>query len=113
MQAPTVTFSPTPFHPNLFIDGRCCLSLLLEEGHHNGRDGLSFWTPTISISAVLMALQQFLEFPNADSVASQEACDLYKRSKSQFEARVRREAATYADRLAATPVPTRASCSKA
>jgi ubiquitin-protein ligase len=104
---PKVTFSPVVFHPNLFTDGRCCLSLLLEEGHHGGRDGLSFWTPTISIATIISALQQFLEKPNPESIASQEACDLYKRSKVAFRERVKREADSYKDRLAGTPVPPR------
>jgi len=78
-----------------------CLSLLLTEGHHGGRDGKSHWTPTISIAQIMTALSQWLEEPNPESVAHAAAAAALTASRAGWEAQVRREAAGYAAKLAA------------
>jgi ubiquitin-conjugating enzyme E2 I len=45
------------FHPNVFSNGRVCLSLLNED-----------WTPSITIKSLLVGLQELLCNPNAEHV---------------------------------------------
>lgn len=85
--------------PALVCAGKCCLSILLEEGHHSGRDGLSFWTPALTIRHIMLGLQQFLEEPNPQSVANEEACTLLRQSRAKYEEKVRQEAKGYAKKL--------------
>lgn len=93
---PACRFWPALFHPNNWPDGRVCMSLLLDEGHHAGRDGKSHWAPTISIAQIMTALAQWLEEPNPASVAHEPAATALVASRAGWEAAVRREAAGYA-----------------
>ena len=99
---PTANFTPPIFHTNVFPnDGRVCLSILLEPGHHKGAVK-SHWTPTTTVREVLAGLQELLDAPNPESVASAEACELLRtKGKAAYEARVKKEAAAYAAKKAA------------
>ena len=97
LKAPAVSFTPPIFHTNVFKDGRVCLSLLLEKGHHS--DALvkhsGHWQPSLTISDLLTAMTTFLDEPNPQSIANDEACALLKRSKPAYEAEVRKRMQTY------------------
>lgn len=70
--APEVYFTPPIFHTNCFpSDGRVCLSLLLQEGHHKGAGHHGFWQASLRLAEILKALQVYLDEPNPKSVVSQ------------------------------------------
>jgi ubiquitin-protein ligase len=49
------------FHPNVYVDGGVCMSIINPEGssHAYGKGGT--WKPTMNIKQVLLALQMFLD----------------------------------------------------
>ena len=67
---PEVSFLPPIFHTNCFNDGRVCLSLLLQQGHHPGAGHKGFWQATLRLGDILRALQTYLEEPNPQSIVS-------------------------------------------
>jgi ubiquitin-protein ligase len=67
---PEVSFLPPIFHTNCFSDGRVCLSLLLQQGHHPGAGHKGFWQATLRLGDILRALQTYLEEPNPESIVS-------------------------------------------
>ena len=54
-------FKKPLFHPNVYLDGGVCLSIINPEGstHAYGKGGT--WTPALTIKQVMMALQIFLD----------------------------------------------------
>ncbi len=97
LKAPAVSFTPPIFHTNVFKDGRVCLSLLLEKGHHADavEKHCGHWVPSLTISDLLTAMTTFLDEPNPQSIANDDACALLKRSKHAYEAEVRKRMAAY------------------
>lgn len=67
---PEVSFLPPIFHTNCFPDGRVCLSLLLQQGHHPGAGHKGFWQATLRLGDILRALQTYLDEPNPQSIVS-------------------------------------------
>lgn len=60
---PGVAFDPPIFHTNVFPDGRVCLSLLLEHGHHSDAATAhhGYWQASRSFSDIIRALSIFLD----------------------------------------------------
>ena len=58
LKAPVVRFAPAIFHTNVFPDGRVCLSLLLEKGHHAdaATKHVGHWQPSLTIANLLIAM---------------------------------------------------------
>ena len=67
----------TRFHPNMYIDGKCCLSIL---GTWNGPP----WASTMRISTILVTLQSLLDNdplrhePGFTSSTKDDVCKMYK-----------------------------------
>lgn len=57
-------FVPPLFHPNVFKDGKVCISLLHKDDEEFG------WKPSISVSEILIGIQHLLSNPNWNSVAN-------------------------------------------
>ena len=83
---PLVKFKPVIFHPN--ISGRICfhpkISSMLDESRS--------WRPTITITQILLGIQDLLNNPNNDDPAQREPHQMLRRSKLEYETRVRIEA---------------------
>lgn len=78
--APPICALPAGFfHPNVFPNGRICLSILNESYD---------WKPTISIKQILVGIQDLLDNPNKDSPAQFEANDLFVKKPSVYQKRV-------------------------
>ena len=79
--APLVSFTPPIFHPNVFPNGKVCLSIIGSQ-----------WVPGVSVRQILVGLQDLLDTPNADDPANGEANQVYKRSRAAYKKRVQAEA---------------------
>lgn len=73
---PKCKFSPPLFHPNVFPSGTICLSILDED---------KGWKPAITIKQILLGVQDLLDSPNAEDPAQQEAFELFRKDKAQYE----------------------------
>ena len=94
---PKVKFLPIDgqpiFHPNVYTDGGVCMSIINPEGstHHYGSGGT--WTPTLSIKAVLLALQSFLDEATSRASGREEAYRLFNNNKPEYDKRVKQQVA--------------------
>ncbi|XP_014777917.2 ubiquitin-conjugating enzyme E2-17 kDa [Octopus bimaculoides] len=74
---PTVRFISKMFHPNIYADGSICLDILQNR-----------WSPTYDVSSILTSIQSLLHDPNPDSPANNEAAQLYKENRREYEKKV-------------------------
>jgi ubiquitin-conjugating enzyme E2 I len=76
------------FHPNVYMDGRVCLSIINPENstHAYGKGGT--WCPSITIKQVLLALQIFLDEPTSFAAGRQEPYKLYVSNFEEYKKRV-------------------------
>ena len=61
-KAPQVKFSPPLYHPNVYMSGQICLSILEQD-----------WKASITIKQILCGIQELLDNPNKLSPAQQTA----------------------------------------
>ncbi|VDO46195.1 unnamed protein product [Haemonchus placei] len=82
---PVCKFDPPVYHPNVYYSGRICLSILNEE---------LGWKSSISLREILIGIQDFLDDPNPEDPAQDDAYLAYVRNRAAYEERVRRDAQT-------------------
>ncbi|XGW33480.1 hypothetical protein V3C99_017697 [Haemonchus contortus] len=82
---PICKFDPPVYHPNVSYTGRICLSILYED---------QGWKPAISLKEVLIGIHDFLDDPNPNDPAQDDASLVYVRNRAAYEERVRRDART-------------------
>lgn len=70
---PSVKFISKCFHPNVYRDGKICLSTLQ-----------SGWSPINKLTTVLISIQSLLDDPNISSPANLDASIAFKLGKEQF-----------------------------
>ncbi|CAD6501208.1 BgTH12-01462 [Blumeria graminis f. sp. triticale] len=90
---PTLTFrNPIPFHPNIYADGRLCISIL----HAPGEDQYGYesaaerWSPVQTPETILLSVISLLHSPNDESPANVEAARLWRLEKSSGDKEFRK-----------------------
>ncbi|CAG8983282.1 hypothetical protein HYALB_00002719 [Hymenoscyphus albidus] len=96
LNPPTLTFKEhIPFHPNIYPDGRLCISIL----HQPGDDQYGYehaserWNPTQTPETILLSTISLLHSPNDESPANVEAAKLWRAEKDgdkEFKRRCRK-----------------------
>ena len=72
---PTVRFTSEIWHPNIYEDGKVCISIL----HSPGDDPLGYesaterWNPVHTVESILLSIISLLSSPNDESPANVEA----------------------------------------
>jgi ubiquitin-conjugating enzyme E2 G1 len=93
LSPPTMKFLTKGFfHPNVYEDGRVCISILHEHKHDamNEQELLSEkWRPIIGIEAIIVSVLSMLSEPNLDSPASIEASVMLKNDPEQYKKKVK------------------------
>jgi len=90
---PTFTFNQPFFHPNVYTDGRLCISIL----HPPTPDPMSGerpeerWNPTQSVESILLSVISLLTDPNVSSPANVDAGVMYRNDRKQYDQIVREE----------------------
>ncbi|VDO19742.1 unnamed protein product [Heligmosomoides polygyrus] len=75
------------FHPNIYQDGRVCISIL----HAPGDDPTGYessserWSPVQSIEKILLSVVSMLAEPNDESPANVNAAKMWREDRQQFE----------------------------
>ena len=94
---PTLTFQkPVPFHPNIYEDGRLCISILHppEEDQYGYEQASERWSPVQSPETILLSTISLFHSPNDESPANVEAARLFREEKEgkhkEFRKRVRK-----------------------
>lgn len=89
---PTMRFTCELFHPNVYGDGRVCISILHPPGDDPNQYELSSerWSPVQSIEKILLSVISMLASPNPDSGANIDACKTFRSNPQEYERIVRR-----------------------
>ena len=86
MNPPQMRFLSDMFHPNVYPDGRVCISIL----HAPGEDPTGYessterWSPILSVEKILISVVSMLAEPNVESGANVDACKMWRESRSEF-----------------------------
>lgn len=92
MQPPTLTIMSEFWHPNVFKDGRVCISIL----HSPGNDPMSGelpeerWMPTQTVATIMLSFQSMLADPNLSSPANIDASVMYRDRRAEYLERTKK-----------------------
>lgn len=90
---PDFRFSKPLWHPNIYPDGRICISIL----HAPGEDVMSGetpgerWSPAQRVESVLISIISLLDDPEINSPANVDASVMYRDDKDAFKKRVKED----------------------
>ncbi|KAK2964819.1 putative Ubiquitin-conjugating enzyme E2 7 [Blattamonas nauphoetae] len=89
---PRLRFTSEMWHPNIYHDGRVCISIL----HPPGEDKWGYesaaerWRPINNVESVLISIQSMLAEPNDESPANIDAAVMWRNDPKEFKKRVSR-----------------------
>jgi len=90
MSPPTLYVISEFWHPNVFKDGKVCISIL----HSPGNDPLSGelpeerWLPTQTVATIMLSFQSMLSDPNLSSPANIDASVMWRDNRKTFNEKV-------------------------
>lgn len=90
---PTMRFISQMFHPNIYPDGKVCISSLHE---NNDDDPTSYersdekWSPVLTIRSVVLGVISILNEPNVTSPANVDASKMLNHDEENYNRRVRK-----------------------
>lgn len=89
---PTMTFSCDMWHPNVYKDGKVCISIL----HPPGEDAMNSqesaderWRPILGVEQILISVISMLSDPNDESPANLDAAVQWRNDRQAFKKKVR------------------------
>ena len=85
-KAPQFKFITHLFHPNVYPDGKVCISILHEGIDEYGYENLSErWNPSQSVNSILISILSILLSPNFESPANVDASNLWKNNYDAYK----------------------------
>lgn len=88
-RAPTVRFTSSILHPNIYEDGGVCISILHEGVDNYGyEDSGERWMPSQNVTSILLSIISMLNEPNFESPANIDASVMWKDNPDEFKRRV-------------------------
>lgn len=90
-----MTFQTEMWHPNIYPDGKVCISILHPPGEDEFNQQESAderWRPIISVEAILISVLNLLldENPNLNSPANIDASKQFKENHAEYVKKVKR-----------------------
>ncbi|KAF2074322.1 hypothetical protein CYY_004382 [Polysphondylium violaceum] len=91
MSPPTLIFSSEFWHPNVYPDGKVCISIL----HPPGEDETSGelpeerWLPTQTVSTIILSVISLLSAPNTSSPANVDASVEWRNDRESYKKRIK------------------------
>ena len=74
------------YHPNIYTDGKICISILNEGVDEFGYESISErWNPSHSVNSVLMSILSILSTPNFESPANVDASKLWRDNFNEYK----------------------------
>ena len=89
---PTCRFTSEVWHPNVYSDGRVCISIL----HNPGDDPMGYeraserWSPVHTVETIMLSIISMLSSPNDESPANVDAAKEWREDREGFKKRVAR-----------------------
>lgn len=83
---PAFKFITNIYHPNIYPDGKVCISILNE-----GKDEFEYesvsdrWNPSRSVDSILMSILLMIASPNFESPANVDASKLWRDNYSEYK----------------------------
>ncbi|CDK27616.1 unnamed protein product [Kuraishia capsulata CBS 1993] len=91
---PSFRFTPAIYHPNVYRDGRLCISILHTSGNEaSDEPDNETWSPAQSSRSVLISIVSLLEDPNISSPANVDAALDYRKNPEEYKRKVQTEVA--------------------
>lgn len=88
---PNFKFSPSIFHPNVYADGRVCISILHEAGNvYQDEPSNENWSPAQCVESVILSIISILDDPNIQSPANIEASNMWRDNREAYNAQVKK-----------------------
>lgn len=87
LNPPSMKFVSEIFHPNIYPDGRVCISIL----HPPGNDPLGYetsaerWSPVQSVEKILLSVMSMIAEPNVNSPANVDAAVMWRDNIREFK----------------------------
>lgn len=79
---------PIIWHPNIYKDGRVCISILHEgEDSYNYESNIERWLPIHGINSIMMSIILMLSEPNPDSAANVDANRQFLNNPEEYKKR--------------------------
>ena len=90
---PTFQFNRPLTHPNIYADGKLCISILHAPGEDemSGESAGERWSPVQRVESVLMSIISLLDDAECSSPANVDAGVLLRKSPELYRARVRED----------------------
>jgi ubiquitin-conjugating enzyme E2 R len=88
---PTFKFNRPIFHPNIYPDGKVCISILHNPGEdeQSGEQANERWSPIQGVETVLRSILLLLDDPEISSPANVDAGVLYRDNREQYNAKAK------------------------
>lgn len=90
---PDFRFSNPLWHPNIYPDGRICISILHAPGDDvmSGESSGERWSPAQRVESVLISILSLLDDPEISSPANVDASVMFRDNKAAFKKRVQED----------------------
>lgn len=86
---PQLIFNPPIFHPNVYTNGKVCISILHEGIDETNYESVSErWLPSRSVNSILHSILYMISSPNLDSPANVDACILCKNDYDAYKKKI-------------------------
>eukprot|EP01080_Neovahlkampfia_damariscottae_P005417 gene5417-9230_t len=89
---PVMKFKTEIWHPNIYKDGKVCISIL----HASGDDEYGYeksserWNPILSVEAILLSVISMLAHPNIESPANIDAATQFRDDPKGYKKKVKK-----------------------
>ena len=90
---PEMRFQTEMWHPNIYPDGKVCISILHPPGTDQFNDQESAderWRPILGVESILVSVMSMLNDPNIDSPANIDAAKEFKDDYPAFKKKVQK-----------------------
>jgi|UniRef100_A0A6C0EBM4 ubiquitin-conjugating enzyme E2 G1 len=85
-KAPEFKFITELPHPNIYQDGKVCISILHDGvDHYESEDISERWNPSHSVNSIIMSIISILIAPNLDSIANVDSYKLYRDNYNEYK----------------------------
>ena len=89
---PEMKFITEMFHPNIYKDGKVCISILHSPGvdiFNDQEKAEERWRPSLGVEQILISVISMLNDPNCDSPANIDAAVMFRNNRKEYEKKVR------------------------
>ena len=89
---PEMRFITEMFHPNIYKDGKVCISILHSPGvdvFNSQEKAEERWRPSLGVEQILLSVISMLNDPNCDSPANVDAAVMFRNNRKDYEKKVR------------------------